>query len=59
MGGGMIAQMIFGYLLSLRHTGRLDVGDFKIAMYLFPMSVLIALFSMMLLKETHCRSLVE
>ncbi len=59
MGGGMLAQMLFGYLLGLHSdiSGQLSVGQFHLAMYLFPVSIFLAIGAMFLLKETNCRHL--
>lgn len=59
MGGGMLAQMLFGYLLGLHadSSGQLTVGQFHLAMYLFPVSILLAIGAMFLIKETNCRHL--
>jgi MFS family permease len=61
MGGGMLAQMLFGYLLSFKgaDTAHLSVAQFQFAMYLFPVSVLIAIIAMVLLRETNCRNHME
>ncbi len=61
MGGGMLAQILFGYLLSFKgaDTTHLSVAQFQFAMYLFPVSVLIAIVAMVLLRETNCRNHME
>lgn len=60
MGGGMLAQMLFGYLLGLHAeaSGQLSLEQFHCAMFLFPVSILLAIGSMFLLKETYCCHLV-
>lgn len=59
MGGGMLAQMLFGYLLGLKTSsdGSLSVEQFHLAMYLFPVSILLAVVATFLLKETDCRNI--
>jgi MFS family permease len=58
MGGGMLAQMLFGYLLDWHHgSSKLPgVSDFHFAMKLFPCSILLALLSMFILRETFCKN---
>jgi hypothetical protein len=58
MGGGMLAQMLFGYLLDW-HDGiekAVGISDFDFAMKLFPCSILLALLSMFILRETFCKN---
>jgi MFS family permease len=61
MGGGMLAQMLFGYLLSLNASPQqaVSVDQFKLAMYLFPVSIIIALIAMAVMKETNCHHQLE
>jgi MFS family permease len=61
MGGGMLAQMLFGYLLTLNASSAqtLSISQFKLAMYLFPVSIIIALIAMFVMKETNCHHLQE
>lgn len=58
MGGGMLAQMLFGYLLDWHHgvNKALGISDFHFAMKLFPCSILLALLSMFILRETFCKN---
>jgi MFS family permease len=61
MGGGMLAQILFGYLLSFKAVPghAVSVEQFKIAMYLFPASIMIALIAMAVMKETNCHNQLE
>lgn len=58
MTGGMLAQMLFGYLLDWRHGLELAPGlsDYQFAMKLFPCSIILALLSMFILRETFCKN---
>lgn len=58
MGGGAVAQILFGKLLNL-HTDRISgaytAADFDYAMWLFPVAMGIAVLAVLKMKETHCK----
>jgi MFS family permease len=58
MGGGGLAQVLFGLLLQ-RHAGivtqQYTAADFEFAMWMFPLTVAIALFAILLTRETYCK----
>ena len=58
MGGGMLAQMLFGYLLDWQHGQDIVpvLSDYQFAMKLFPCSILLAWMSMLMLRETFCKN---
>ena len=61
MSGGTVAQIIFGYLLRFKDPSStvLSIEKFQFAMYLFPASMLIAIFAICIIKETNCRLSME
>jgi sugar phosphate permease len=62
VGGGAVAQLLFGWLMN-QHAAVLgvqdNVADFQYAMWLFPLSMVVALVCVMLMRETHCKSLMK
>lgn len=58
MGGGGVGQVLFGWLIQ-NHAGahalQYTVADFQFAMWMFPIAVVVALFAILLTRETHCR----
>lgn len=58
MGGAGAAQVLFGWLLSY-HAGGSSVkyssADFQYAMWIFPITVFIALIAVLLTRETFCK----
>lgn len=60
MGGGGIGQVVFGQLMQW-HAGVLSqhyqAVDFRYALWMFPMSVVIALLALTMTKETNCNRL--
>ncbi|WP_338521476.1 MFS transporter [Candidatus Legionella polyplacis] len=62
MGGGAIGQVLFGYLVQIHSNYYIKYYlnyDFIYAMRIFPISLIIALFTVFFIKETYCRSLVD
>lgn len=61
MGGGMVAQMVFGALLS----GQTKPGEvaspeaFHYAMWMFPLCIIASLIVLSRMKETYCRNHLE
>lgn len=57
MGGGGIAQVLFGILMQ-RHAGQAalhyTITDFQYAMWMFPITAVIAFLVSLFMKETHC-----
>jgi MFS family permease len=61
MGGGMVAQLLFGALLN-SHTNfgsTPDASAFRYTMLMFPLSILLALFVLLGMKETFCKHRLE
>lgn len=64
--GGAIFEPFFGSLMDYHWTGTIIEGirhynltDFRFAMWLFPITIVIALIAALLIKETNCRSKYE
>ncbi|MFY7697858.1 MAG: MFS transporter [Legionella sp.] len=58
MGGAGVGQLLFGLLM--QNHANLSVyaaGDFKVAMWIFPISSLIALIALLFTRETYCMGL--
>lgn len=58
MGGAAVAQVLFGWLLSHQDTNiniSHTVPNFHFAMWLFPITTLLALAALILTKETYCQ----
>ena len=56
MGGGGIGQVLFGSLMS-QHAGtavNYTIPDFQFAMWMFPIAAMVALVSILLIRETYC-----
>jgi len=57
MGGAGVAQVLFGHLIHLHATSAVyKAADFQYALWMFPVAILLALFAVMLTKETYCRT---
>lgn len=58
MGGAGIGQVLFGMLMQY-HAGNAvqnyTVSDFQYAMWMFPLTVTVALFAVLLTRETYCK----
>jgi MFS family permease len=58
MGGGGLGQVLFGWLMA-RHAKTAvityTVADFQYAMWIFPITVVIALIAALLMRETYCK----
>jgi len=58
MGGGGVGQVLFGWLIA-KHAGiavaQYSLSDFQFAMWMFPVTALIALTTALLLRETNCK----
>jgi MFS family permease len=61
MGGGMLAQLLFGVLLNIHVIPGTEPNSsaFTFAMLLFPVSILLSLFVLLGMKETYCRNHLE
>jgi MFS family permease len=59
MGGGGVAQVLFGWLMSHHAEGATTyaVADFEFAFWMFPIAAIAALVAVFLLKETFCTRL--
>jgi len=62
MGGAGLGQQVFGYLIDLHwahvvknNIAIYSVSDFKLALWLFPITLLIAFILAYLVKETFCK----
>lgn len=62
MGGGGVGQILFGQLMQY-HAGKTShiytVADFQFAMWLFPVTIFIAVMALVFTRETFCGRLVE
>lgn len=60
MGSAGIGQLLFGQLMQY-HAGYVThdygVGDFQYAMWMFPLTAILALMAVFLIRETNCRRL--
>ncbi len=59
MGGGGVAQVVFGCLLKYHAAvgaGTYALADFQFALLMFPIAVMIALLAVVLTRETYCES---
>ncbi|MGQ3892762.1 MFS transporter [Legionella sp. CNM-4043-24] len=58
MGGAGVGQVLFGLLMQ-HHAGlsssQYSVADFQYAMWMFPLTAVIALAAGLMLRETHCK----
>ena len=54
MSGGGLGQIIFGNIMASGDTQAHSVINYQHAMLIFPISALIALAAILLIKETHC-----
>ncbi len=58
MGGAGVGQVLFGLLMQ-RHAGSITqhyaAADFQFAMWIFPITIVIALIAILLTQETHCK----
>ena len=61
MGGGMLAQMLFGALLNIHVLpgAEPDTAAFNFAMMLFPFSISLSLLILLRMKETYCKNFME
>ena len=60
MGGGMVAQLLFGTLLTSKTSlSAPDANAFRFAMLMFPVSIMLALFALFGMKETFCKHRLE
>lgn len=49
MGGGALGQIIFGQIL--------EISNFQYALWLFPITLIFSIFTLLFIKETHCNPL--
>ena len=60
MGGGGMAQILFGRLMQ-KHAGaeilHYSIADFNYAMWMFPVTSILACLAALLSRETHCAQL--
>ena len=58
MGGGGVGQVLFGKLMQ-SHAGQtvqhFSAADYQFAMWIFPISAILALLAVLLCRETYCR----
>ncbi|KTC86547.1 MFS transporter [Legionella brunensis] len=58
MGGAGVGQVLFGLLMQ-HHAGvsahEYAVADFQYAMWMFPLTAVVALFAVLLTRETYCK----
>jgi MFS family permease len=58
MGGGGVGQVLFGWLIT-QHAiiinSAYTKADFQFAMWMFPVTIIAALLSVFLIRETHCK----
>lgn len=58
MGGGGVAQVLFGWLMT-HHASTLGaqytVADFQFAMWIFPIAAVAALVAVLMTRETYCK----
>lgn len=55
MGGACVGQILFGWLITHHaRTAEYGVADFKFAMWMFPITALLALVAVLLTRETYC-----
>lgn len=62
MGGGGVGQILFGWLMHY-HAGAVSnqytPADFQYAMWMFPLTVIGALLTILLIRETNCQRWIE
>lgn len=60
MGGAGLGQVLFGLLMK-QHSGVLSqhysIADFQFAMWIFPVTIVVALCAVLLTRETYCKRL--
>ena len=59
MGGGGVAQVLFGWLMTYHANSsstNYTVADFQFALWMFPVAAVAALMATLLIRETYCRS---
>lgn len=58
MGGGGVGQVVYGLLMQ-HHAGsgvvNYNLADFQFAMWMFPITVLVAIAALYWTRETHCK----
>lgn len=62
MGGGAVGQILFGFLMKQHATTaeqHYNIADFQFAMWIFPITAIIALVAVILTRETYCASLEQ
>lgn len=60
MGGGGLGQLLFGFLMRFHAqtmTLHYTLADYQFAMWLFPMTALVALLAVFAIRETYCRGI--
>jgi sugar phosphate permease len=58
MGGGGVGQVLFGWLMAHHARSAIatyTVADFKFAMWVFPITAILALIAALLIRETYCK----
>ncbi|MDP3560396.1 MAG: MFS transporter [Legionellaceae bacterium] len=56
MGGGAIGQLCFGYLLQYHNaTGHYLAADYHYALYMFPVTLVLAAIALLGIRETYCQ----
>jgi hypothetical protein len=60
MGGAGVGQVLFGWLMQ-QHAGlrteNYTVADFNYAMWIFPLTAIVALVAVCFSRETYCKPL--
>ncbi len=57
MGGAGVGQVLFGYLMTYhaKHEHLYTISDFQFAMWIFPITAVLALLAICLTKESYCK----
>lgn len=58
MGGGGVGQVLYGWLIAHHAGGTVltySLADFKYAMWMFPITTVLALIAVLLTRETNCK----
>ncbi|WP_028389610.1 MFS transporter [Legionella fairfieldensis] len=61
MGGAGVGQVLFGFLMQ-QHAGTAQHytrADFQYAMWIFPLTAIVALIAVLLIRETYCKRYLD
>lgn len=65
MGGGAVMMPLFGWLLDMHWSGMTTagvhshaIGDYRFALWMLPISIIVAIIAIAVGKETHCKKIV-